>query len=516
MKRPNILLLLSDEHSFRFLGTRRGEPAGEPALTPSLDALVAGGTHFTDAYCQMPLCTPSRISLLTGLEPRACGAWQNESVLRPELPTMASLLGDAGYRTALIGKMHLGGSAQLGGFDARPYGDLTGKTGHQWEPIDDAERHTMRTRTARAGVTGIPESLLQEQVVAQETVAWVREQEASGDAPWFACASFSRPHFPLTAPRRWIEHYRRAGITQPKISPGGDAFDHRMSVGMRAGFRADEIDRDEMMAARLAYFACVSYLAEVIGDLLGRLERSGSLENTVIVYTTDHGEMAGEHGVWWKNGWYEACTRVPLIVSTPEQRRGEASSGACSTPVGLVDLAPTFCALGGVPASSSCNGRDLGPALAGQTLPDLPVTCDVLYPRWGAGTEFRMVRYRDCKYVRFRDAPPLAFHLATDPGEQTNLAVHPPDDPAVRATLEEARAFAERSIDFDAAETERTGRDGDLDERYRLDLPPATGNLYVYPSGELVNVDDPMLYDRRLLARSAAGVFVRDPAPGRP
>ena len=516
MSRPNILLLFSDEHSFRFLGMRRGDPAGEPVVTPSLDALAAGGTHFTDAYCQMPLCTPSRISLLTGLEPRACGAWQNESVLRPELPTMASLLGATGYRTALIGKMHLGGSAQLAGFDSRPYGDLTGKTGHQWEPIADDERHTMRSRTAKAGVTGIPESLLQEQVVSQETIAWIREQEADGDAPWFACASFSRPHFPLTAPRRWIEHYRRSGITEPKIAPGGDAFDHPMSAGMRAGFRVNEIEHDEMMAARLGYFACVSYLDEVIGDLLGRLERSGSLENTVIVYTTDHGEMAGEHGVWWKNGWYEACTRVPLIISTPEQRRGEASPSACSTPVGLVDLVPTVCARGGVPAPASRSGRDLGPALDGGTLPDVPVTCDVLYPRWGAGTEFRMVRYRDCKYVRFRDAAPLAFHLATDPGEQTNLAARSPEDPAVRATLEEARSFAERSIDFDDAQNERTVRDRNLHEQYRLNLAPATGNLYVYPSGELVNVDDPMLYDRAVLAPSTEAVLVRDAAPEAP
>jgi len=502
MKQPNILFLLSDEHSFRFLGARSGASDGEPVLTPTLDSLIARGTHFTDAYCQMPLCTPSRISLLTGLEPRACGAWMNESVLRPELPTVASLIGDAGYRTALIGKMHLGGSAQFAGFQSRPYGDLTGKTGHQWEPIEDPERHTMRVRTAKAGITGIPESLLQEQIVAQETVSWVREQEARGpDSPWFACASFSRPHFPLTAPRRWIEHYRRAGITEPKVAPGGAAYDHPMSVGMREGFQVDAINHDEMMEARLGYFACVSYLDEIIGDLLERLGRSGSLENTVIVYTTDHGEMAGEHGVWWKNGWYEACTRVPLIVSTPEQRSGDAAAHSCPTPVALVDLLPTLCGLADVEVPANATGRDLWPAISGGGLEDTPVACE----------EFRMVRYRDYKYVRFRDAPPLAFDLKADPGEQVNLLGGGDPAPSVRSAIEELERYATQSIDFDAVDSERTERDGNLDEIYRSSLDRASGNLYVYPSGELVNSDDVMLYDRAVWAQSAESVFDREP-----
>ncbi|TVQ29427.1 MAG: hypothetical protein EA382_00225 [Spirochaetaceae bacterium] len=512
MNRPNILFLLSDEHSYRFLGARAGSPEGESVLTPTLDSLIARGTHFTDAYCQMPLCTPSRISLLTGLEPRACGAWMNESVLRPELPTVASLLGDAGYRTALIGKMHLGGSAQFAGFQSRPYGDLTGKTGHQWEPIEDDDRHTMRVRTAKAGITGIPESLLQEQVVAQETVSWVREQEAiDPGSPWFACASFSRPHFPLTAPRRWIDHYRRTGITEPKVAPGGDAYDHPMSVGMRKGFHADAIDHEEMMNARLGYFACVSYLDEIIGDLLQRLERSGSLDNTVIVYTTDHGEMAGEHGVWWKNGWYDACTRVPLIVSTPDQRRADVAANSCATPVGLVDLLPTLCGFARVEVPANATGRDLGPAISGGALDEVPVTCDVLYPRWGAGTEFRMVRCGDYKYVRFRDAPPLAFDLRRDPGEQVNLLAHGDLAPDVRAAIDALKRHAEQSIDFDAVDSERTERDGDLDRVYQSSLPSATGNLYVYPSGELVNADDAMLYDRSVVAKSAEAVMTRTP-----
>ncbi|NLS78549.1 MAG: sulfatase-like hydrolase/transferase, partial [Chloroflexi bacterium] len=425
MSKPNILFLFSDEHSFRYMGHTPPGEGGEPARTPTLDRLAERGTVFTDAYCQMPLCTPSRISLLTGREVRASGAWTNESVLRPTLPTIARTLGEAGYATCLVGKMHLGGSAQFAGFQHRPYGDLTGKCGHQWEPLDDNDRHAMRTRTSHVGVTGIPESLLQDEIVCHETVAWLREhQHAQADQPWFLCASFSRPHFPLTAPRRHVERYWPNGVTPPRVGPGGDAYDHPMSVGMRRGFRVDDIGHDEMMRARAAYFANVSYLDEVIGDLLLRLEASGLLENTVIVYSTDHGEMAGEHGAWWKNGWYEGCTRVPLIVSLPEQRRGESPATRCQMPVGLVDLFPTLCALAGAEAPGELDGRDLSPALCGGHLdPDRPVFCDGLTPRWGPGTEFRMIRWRGWKYVRFRAAPPLFFDLREDPDEQHNLLI---------------------------------------------------------------------------------------------
>ena len=336
MSQPNILYLLSDEHSFRFMGHVSPEEGGEPVSTPTFDRLAAHGTRFTDAYCQMPLCTPSRLCQLTGKEVRRCGAWNNGAVLRPELVTMPRVLSDAGYATCLVGKMHLGGNQQFVGFQHRPYGDLTGQTGHQWEPLNQGGKDSMRSRTADAGVTAVPESLLQDEVVAHETVAWLREHaHTNPDQPWFLCASFSRPHFPLTAPRRHIDAYWPDGVTEPKVHAAGDAYDHPMSVGMREGFKADAIDHDEMMRARAAYFANVSYLDEVIGDLLLRLDADGLLDDTIIVYTTDHGEMAGEHGVWWKNGWYEACTRVPFIISLPEQREGVEPARVVTTPVGL-------------------------------------------------------------------------------------------------------------------------------------------------------------------------------------
>ena len=507
MEPPNILFLFSDEHSFRCMGHVPLDEGGEQVFTPNLDNLAFRGSRFSDTYCQMPLCTPSRITLLSAMEVRTSGAWSNKSVLRPELKTLPGVFRDSGYTTCLVGKMHLGGTQQFVGFQYRPYGDLTGETGHQWEPIDEIDRTGMRVRTKKAGVTGVPESLIQDPVVTHEAVAFLRNHSsAAPDKPWFLCASFSRPHFPLTPPRRWLDKYWPNGISPPLVPPGGDAFVHPMSVGMRKGFMADAISREEMMYARAAYFANVSYLDEVIGDFLLRLDASGLLDNTIIVYSTDHGEMAGEHGVWWKNGWYEACTRVPLIISTPEQRAGNASSAVVRTPVSLLDVFPTLCGLAGLDIPENLDGYDLSGAVCGtEEVPDRAIYCDALVPRWGTGTEFRMIRYRNWKYVRFRAADSLFFDLESDPEEHVNLIKRGIPDGA-KEDFSYLENLALGSMDFEEAERERLDRDGSLEDKYAQKLPPSTGNLYFLPSGKIINADD-SLYKPAVIAPSPEIAF---------
>jgi len=511
--KPNVLFLFSDEHSHRFMGHVSEENGGEPVITPNLDKLASEGTVFTDTYCQMPLCTPSRISMLTGREVQRCGAWTNESVLRPELPTIASTFRDAGYTTCLVGKMHLGGTQQFVGFQHRPYGDLTGTCGHQWEPLAREDRGSMRMRTQGAGVTDIPESLIQDDIVTHETVAFLREHQAeTPDKPWLLCASFSRPHFPLTAPKRWFDKYWPNGVTEPKVPAAGDAYDHPMSSGMRNGFKADDIEHDEMMKARAGYFACVSYLDEVLGDLFTRLEASGLLENTIIVYSTDHGELAGEHGVWWKNGWYEGCTRIPLIISHPEQRKGNLSTASCKAPVGLYDLFPTLCGLTGIESPVGLSGRDLSGVICDQMeAPDRPVVTDSLTPRWGKGTEFRSVRWGNYKYVRFRDADPLFFDLVNDPGEQLNLI-------GTELTGENAEmlvkmeTYANESIDFNEAEKARVERDGSLKADYAQNIEKsfhAHTNLYHLQSGKVIHADE-ALYRPSIVCETGENIFGTD------
>ena len=153
------------------------------------------------------------------------------------------------------------------------------------------------------------------------------------------------------------------------------------------------------------------------------------------------------------------------------------------------------------------DGIDLSAAIQGEvTLPDRPIFCDALTPRWGAGTEFRSIRWKQYKYVSFRDAPPLFFDLANDPGEQHNLIQRGAEGEA-RDALDYLAQVAADSIDFDEAERERLERDGSLLDQYPLPLPKASGNLYLFPDGRLINADDAMLYSPTVLAKNPADVF---------
>jgi len=509
-KHPNVLFLLSDEHSHRFFSHLDPSQEGEPVRTPSFDALANSSAVFAQTYCQMPLCTPSRICLLTGRDQASASAWTNGSWLRPDLPTLPGVFAEAGYTTCLVGKMHFGGDRQFNGFQHRPYGDLTGHAGHQHDPLNPEKGRGlsgMRRRTANAGITEIPESLLQEQVVMRETIAWLREhRHRRPGTPWFVCASFSRPHFPLTAPRRCFERYWPHGVTPPKVGRSGDTVDHPMTTGMARGFQVEAIDEEEMMRARAAYFACVEYLDEVIGDLLAVLARDGLLEEAIIVYTSDHGEMAGEHGLWWKNSWHEGSSRVPWFVQMPEHRTGMLPARRFETPVSLADLFPTLCALAGLAPPETLDGMDLSEAIRDGREPVRrgPVVCDALEPRWGPGTEFRMVRHGRYKYVGFRSALPLLFDLVADPFEQKNLAVGhvPPEMATVRDRL---AGFVADSVDFDVVERQRE-EDRARTKAHALRINPGTGNAYLMPDGRLVDADT-TLYCPQVLSENPSGVF---------
>jgi choline-sulfatase len=489
---PNILVLHSDEHSFRFLSARSEARGGEPCQTPTLDGLIAQGVNFDAAYCQMPLCTPSRISMLTGRHSHQCGAWSNGSILDPELPTWGSHFRANGYETAVVGKMHLGGSLQHAGFGARPYGDFGGPCSHQSDPLSRGD-DSLRSRTIDAGLSEVPEAFLQENMIVRESMAWLREnRHANPDKPWLVYTSFSRPHFPLTAPKRFFDRYYPDGVTPPKVGRTGDSADHPMTVGAIKGFRTDEIEKEEGMKARAAYFAAVDFLDELLGDFLAVLGRDGFLDNTVIVYTSDHGELVGEHGIWWKNTWHEAATHVPMIISLPEHRDGSLPAQEVRTPVSLADLFPTFCGLTGVDRPDGLVGVDLTDTLKGgknDALSDRAgVITEATHPRWGAGTEFRMIRSERYKYITFRDCDDLAFDLEADPLEQTNLLKDDPEN----ADLVALREAVQDGFDFDDVETTRDKQQKELRAKYPAKVKMRTPNQILRGDGKLVEADTPL------------------------
>lgn len=495
---PNILFLMSDQHSFRHLGhqdvSEGGEP--EPVHTPTLDRLAASSARFGNAYCPAPICGPSRQSILTGREEMRAGGWSNSSVLPPDLPTLPWTLSDAGYNTALLGKMHLGGNRQFVGFDHRPYGDLTGFMSHQGEPPNapKGDPTDWKALLTEVGVTNIPESLLQEQNTAQETLSFLREhQHRNPDQPWFLCASLSRPHWPRTVPRRHFERYWPGNVPDPKVVDDSATYDHPATLALADAFKSREITEEERQRARAAYFACVDYVDEILGDLLSDLERSGLLDNTIVVYTSDHGELAGEHGLWEKMTWHEASSKVPLLIQLPEHRSGDQDAMYVDTPVSLTDLYPTLCSLADIEAPDE-DSRDLASSLRTGTEPESqPVFVDGFFLESMSGDtdtyQYRTVRYDKYKYVRFKNAPELLFDLDVDPLETRNLA----EDEAMRddeddEALEALRTLTNETVDFDEIDEIRK-QDRELKDEYKFGPSKGDPNQYHFPDGRIINAD---------------------------
>ena len=472
-QKPNILFLMSDEHSPHAIGCE----GNSIVQTPNLDSLAASGTYFESAYCQVPLCTPSRMCMLTGKHAHRCSAWNNGSILFPEHLTMPAHFAQHGYSTALVGKMHFGGKEQLNGFQSRPYGDLRGYAGHQTDPLKTPPGTRHRTRLA--GVTEIPTSMLQERVINTETLEYLRAQPS--EQPWFLLASYSRPHFPLTAPKRLFDKYWPDNVDMPNVPPGHLEQTHRYAKGLRDNFKTEEIPSEEARKARAAYYTCCEFLDESVGDLLALLERDGLLDNTIIVYTTDHGEMAGEHGQWWKSSYYEAAARIPLIVYDRNLQQSHGTRVAA--PVELNDLFPTLCAKAGIPIPEGLDGSDLTNLMSGNSegWRDSAIT-----EYWSNQTTgpMRMLRTPRYKYAAFPEDPSILFDLETDPDEFENLAGQAAHRELEASLHEQLMAgFSWESV-ADQIEADKV-RSRDFKEPWRAGTP----NQYTLPDGRVVDAE---------------------------
>ena len=504
--RPNILFLMSDEHTPHAIG------CGGNAIvrTPNLDGLADKGTYFETAYCQVPLCTPSRMCMLTGKHASRCSGWRNGSVLFPEHLTMPAHFARHGYTTCCVGKMHFGGKNQYHGFQHRPYGDLRGYAGHQNDPLPgshrlrDGAKGRYRGRTQMAGITEIPVSMMQESIVNLETVEFLREHSAR--QPWFMVASYSRPHFPLTVPRRFIQRYWPDNVDMPDIPPGHLAETHPFARTLREMFQTAEIPPSETRRARAAYYACCEFLDQIIGDLLVVLERDGFLDNTIVVYTTDHGEMAGEHGQWWKGSYYEAASRVPLIIWDS----GFAASlgRRIAPPVELNDLFPTLCRRARIPDPPDVDGADLSGLMAGDGDKWRDTAVTELFWQQPTGP-MRMIRTQRYKYVAFPEHEPILFDLETDPGEFENLGGRP----AYREQQHRLHARLMQGFDW-----ERVGGqiadDEARSEHYSSTWGGGTPNQYRLPDGRAIDAEiglySPTVVDIGWNKEPATDVGVRD------
>jgi choline-sulfatase len=400
-RRPNVLILLPDQQSVHALGCY----GNQQVATPAADLLARQGVTLDTCYCNAPLCVPSRMSLLSGKHPHRLDAWDNRSILDPAERTFARHLAASGYLTCAIGKMHFNGQEQRYGFELRPYGDLCGWS-HQPDPISSAYG---LSRIA-AGPAEIPEEKLQETIVTEEAIAFLRQHDRS--RPFLLVLGYNRPHFPFRPPARYWERYYPDGYDLPHIPPGHLDRLHPWVRAIRERHGDTVLTEDQVARARAGYYGCVTFVDDKIGEVLSALERLGYTEDTIVIYTSDHGEMAGEHDMWGKRVYYEASARVPFIVRWP----GRLPAGTrVAEPVELVDLYPTLCDFAGVPLPKGLDGSSLLPLLAGEVKGWRGyAVCDAT--AWMPAPA-RMVRKGDWKLNYYVGAGFELFNLREDPEE---------------------------------------------------------------------------------------------------
>ena len=352
-QRPNILMLFSDEHN-AFLSGFMGHSVVE---TPNLDRLAAEGVTFDNAYCNSPLCSPSRQSFMAGLHCHEIGMWNNTAAMPPDTVTWAHMLSAAGYETSLFGKMHFNGYQKMYGFDRRPVleGNDAGqsfyswglRTSHVWtDPLPyTTGGGGMQGGLRRAGADTPQRCPIfrRDIEVRDGIIADLRAKAETGfDQPWAICAGFVLPHPPWKAREDILERYRGRGDLPVNIEGAGrDTCDRYIQQYFD---NPGELPESVIRAAREVYFALITEFDEHCGMILDCLEQTGLADNTVVFYFSDHGEMAGEHGLWAKVTLLESSSRVPMVARWrghyPADRR-------VAVPVSLVDLYPTFLDIAG-------------------------------------------------------------------------------------------------------------------------------------------------------------------------
>lgn len=421
---PNILMIMADQLAVPTL------PFHGHSLVkaPHLSQLAQRGVVFDSAYCNFPICAPSRFSMLSGRLPHAIAAYDNASEFPSATPTMAHYLRHEGYRTILCGKMHFIGPDQLHGFEERLTTDIY-PADFAWTPDWLKGPSHRPTGVSMRPVLEAGPCVRSMQIDYDDEVEYRGTQclydlaRAPQKRPFFLTVSYTHPHPPFVAPQRFWDLYRDEDIDDPRVPPiAYDDLDvHSQWLYIAHAQNLYSTSPEQVRRARHAYYAMVSYVDEKIGRILSVLEETGLDRNTVVVFCGDHGEMLGERGMWFKQCFFESSVRVPMIVSMPER----FAPARVAAHVSLVDLLPTFMDL-------ACNGQPpepVGPLHGTSLLPLLDGSASgqertVIseYSSEGVCAPSRMVREGPWKYIFTNGLAPLLFNLQSDPDELENLS----------------------------------------------------------------------------------------------
>ncbi|SNT36569.1 choline-sulfatase [Tropicimonas sediminicola] len=452
--RSNFLILMVDQLN----GTLFPDGPAAWLHTPNLSSLAARSTRFANAYTGSPLCAPGRAAFMSGLLPSTTGVFDNAAEFQSSIPTFAHYLRRAGYQTCLSGKMHFVGPDQLHGFEERLTTDIY-PADFGWTP--DYRKPGERTdwwyhnlgSVSGAGVAEVTNQLDYDDEVAFHAVRKLYDLARSGDdRPWCLTVSFTHPHDPYIARRKYWDLYENCAYLMPEV-PALDYEEqdpHSRRIFDANDWRNYEITDEQIRRSRRAYFANISYLDDKIGEILMALK--ASRQEATIIFVSDHGDMLGERGLWFKMSFFEGSARVPLMISAPSM-----APGRINAPVSTLDVCPTLCDIAGMDTgdfAASTHGESLVPLAQGGER-SAPVAME--YAAEASVAPVVALRYGKWKYVRCVVDPDQLFDLEVDPHELSNLA-EVPSHQGTRASL---RAKLEARWDlaaFDAAVRESQAR----------------------------------------------------------
>ncbi len=434
-RQPNILFIMVDQ----LAGPALPFHGHAVVKAPQIAALAAGGVVFDSAYCNSPLCAPSRFSMMAGQLPSRIGAFDNASEFPAAVPTFAHYLRAMGYRTCLAGKMHFVGPDQLHGFEERLTTDIY-PSDFGWTP--DWERpehrpswyHNMLS-VVQAGVCTTTNQLDYDEEVAFHAVRKIYELARDADErPFFLLVSFTHPHDPYAITQEYWDRYNHDDIDLPAVAPiPMDQLDaHSRRVRQMCAMDEYDLTEARVRNARHAYYGAISYVDDKVGQLLRALDATGRRDDTIVIFASDHGDMLGERGLWYKMTFFEWSARVPLIFHA----RGRFAPRRVAQHVSLVDLLPTLVALAGDGAqpdfADAVDGHSLVPLLQGDER-GWADTALGEYLGEGAVAPVLMIRRGRYKYVYGEPDPEQLYDLVTDLHELNNLAGRAEHEAARRA-----------------------------------------------------------------------------------
>ncbi|MEM7114301.1 MAG: choline-sulfatase [Chloroflexota bacterium] len=506
MSHPNFLIIMCDQLAGPALPIY-----GHPVVkAPNLSQLAAEGTVFENAYCNNPVCAPSRSSMATGQLSSRIGTYDNAAEFASSIPTFAHYLRNLGYQTCVSGKMHFVGADQLHGFEQRLTTDVY-PGGFDWTP--DWERplsdrfpwYHQPDSVRMAGPVKVSMQIDYDNEVCFQAVRKIYDYPRMEDKrPFFLMASFTQPHDPFNAAQAYWDLYDHDEIDMPTVGriPNDELDAHSYRLRQMVGILDDEMITDEMIRnARHSYYGMISDIDAKVGELVQALKDTGQYDNTIIIFTSDHGDMMGERGLWYKYSFHEWSARVPLIIAGAgvQQRRIKEN-------VSLVDILPTMVELATPDVTPNyampLDGHSLAHVLTTGDRSQMRDTAFAEYLGEGVVEPELMIKRGVFKFIYGPNDPPLLYNLDDDPHELNNLAPNPDFAQMVADFTAEinthwnisqlrAAIIADQKRRHLIAEAQAKGIRSD---RWDFVPAPGTGKNYITMDADLYNTELPQMW----------------------